>query len=73
MPTAFDATTSADLPSLFRPLWSLLDLLPVGAGAPLRRVKAELKGRRARRRWRMFWRGRGCRRCTTWCCGTAAA
>ncbi len=27
--------TSADLPGVFRPLWSLLDLLPVGAGAPI--------------------------------------
>jgi len=35
MPTAFDATTSPDLPSLFRPLWSLLDLLPVGSGVPV--------------------------------------
>jgi len=35
MPTAFDATTSPDLPSLFRPLWSLLDLLPADAAAPI--------------------------------------
>jgi len=35
MPTAFDATTSPDLPSLFSPLWSLLDLLPADAAAPI--------------------------------------
>jgi len=35
MPTTFDAMTSADLPGVFRPLRSLLDLLPVGAGAPI--------------------------------------
>ena len=31
MPTTFDTTTTADLSGVFRPLWSLLDLLPVGA------------------------------------------
>jgi len=35
MPTTFDALTSADLPGIFRPLWSLLDLMPAGAGSPV--------------------------------------
>jgi len=35
MLTTFDAMTSTDLPGVFRPVWSLLDLLPVGAGAPI--------------------------------------
>ena len=35
MPHAVDATTSADLPGLFRSLWSLLDLLPSNRVAPV--------------------------------------